>query len=181
MPTCGCVRLPADPEHAQAPGFGLPFNVRSRQRGFKPARRFRRGYYHPVYSKTERHARTEATEPPTTMARKSIFKVVFHNQGKIYELYARHVSHGEIYGFIEVDDIVFGERTAILVDPSEERLKAEFAGVKRTFIPLHAVIRIDQVDKEGVAKVLTPGESGANVTPFPLPMYQPPGGDKSST
>ena len=115
------------------------------------------------------------------MARKSTYKVVFHNQGKIYELYARHVSHGEMYGFVEIADIVFGERTAILVDPAEERLKAEFEGVKRTFVPLHAVIRIDQVEREGVAKIHAAGESGANVTPFPMPGYQPPGGDKSST
>ena len=114
------------------------------------------------------------------MARKSIFRIVFHNQGKIYELYARQVSHGEMYGFVEVAELVFGERTAILVDPGEERLKNEFAGVKRTFVPLHAVVRIDQVDKEGVAKVLN-AEGGAKVTPFPMPAYQPPGGDKSST
>jgi len=115
------------------------------------------------------------------MARKSTYKVVFHNQGKIYELYARHVSHGEMYGFVEIADIIFGERTAILVDPAEERLQAEFAGVKRTFVPLHAVIRIDQVEKEGVAKILNATEGGGNVTPFPMPAYQPPGGDKSST
>ena len=113
------------------------------------------------------------------MARKSIYRIVFHNQGKIYELYARHVSHGEMYGFVEVADLVFGERTAILVDPGEERLKNEFAGVKRTFVPLHAVVRIDQVDKEGVAKVLN--AESANVTPFPMPAYKPPGGDTSST
>ena len=114
------------------------------------------------------------------MARKSIYRIVFHNQGKIYEVYARHVSHGEMYGFVEVADLVFGERTAILVDPAEERLKNEFAGVKRTFVPLHSVIRIDQVDKEGVAKVHS-AEGAANVTPFPMPAYQPPGGDRSPT
>lgn len=112
------------------------------------------------------------------MPRKSIYKIIFHNQGKIYELYARHVSHGEMYGFVEVADLVFGERTAILVDPAEERLKAEFDGVKRTFVPLHAMIRIDQVDKEGVAKVVNATESTTNVTPFPMPAYnKPPGGD----
>ena len=115
------------------------------------------------------------------MARKSIYRIVFHNQGSIYELYARHVSHGEMYGFVEVADLVFGERTALLVDPAEERLKGEFAGVKRTFVPLHAVVRIDQVDKEGTPKVHA-AEASANVTPFPMPGYKPPGGgDQSST
>ena len=109
------------------------------------------------------------------MARKHIYRVVFHNQGKIYELYARHVSHGEMYGFVEVGEIIFGERTAILVDPSEERLKSEFAGVQRTFVPIHAVIRIDEVEKEGANKIHAVSEG--NVAPFPVPVYTP-GGDK---
>ncbi|MEE9266734.1 MAG: DUF1820 family protein, partial [Gammaproteobacteria bacterium] len=81
--------------------------------------------------------------------KKHTYRIVFHNQGKLYELYARHVSHGDMYGFVEVADIIFGERTEMIVDPSEERLKSEFAGVKRTFVPIHAVVRIDEVDKEG--------------------------------
>lgn len=108
--------------------------------------------------------------------RKHIYKVVFHNQGKVYELHAGHVNQGELYGFVEVSDIIFGERSSVLVDPSEERLKAEFAGVKRTYIPMHAVIRMDEVDKEGVNKITS--ADGNNVTPFPsAPVYtQPPRG-----
>lgn len=107
---------------------------------------------------------------------KPIYRVVFHNQGKLYELHARHVSHGEIYGFVEIADIIFGERTAVVVDPSEERLKSEFEGVKRTFVPLHAVVRIDEVAKEGANKIIAAGENSGNVTPFPVPMYTPGGG-----
>ncbi len=114
------------------------------------------------------------------MAKKRIYRVVFHAQGKIYELYARSVSHGEMYGFVEIGDIIFGERTAILVDPSEEKLKGEFAGVKRTFVPIHAVIRIDEVEKEGTAKIVAAGEGAAsNVAPFPVPVYTPGGGGES--
>lgn len=110
------------------------------------------------------------------MSKKAVYRIVFHNQGKLYELHARHVSHGEIYGFVEVADIIFGERTAVVVDPSEERLKSEFEGVKRTFVPLHAVIRIDEVSKEGANKIVAAGEGDSNVTPFPMPMYTPGGG-----
>lgn len=114
------------------------------------------------------------------MARKKVYRVVFHNQGKIYELYARSVSHGEMYGFVEIDEIIFGERSALLVDPSEERLKSEFAGVKRTFVPIHAVIRVDEVEKEGAAKIVSGSEQGAsNVAPFPMPVYTPGGGEKA--
>ena len=114
------------------------------------------------------------------MAKKHTYRIVFHNQGKLYELYARHVSHGEMYGFIEVGDIIFGERTEVIVDPSEERLKSEFSGVKRTFVPIHAVVRIDEVEKEGHNKIHAVGEGGTNVAPFPVPMYTP-GDDKGGS
>ena len=115
------------------------------------------------------------------MARKRVYRIVFHNKGNVYELYARHVSHAEMYGFVEVGEIIFGERTAILVDPSEEKLKGEFEGVKRTFVPIHAVIRIDEVERSGANKVVAAGENSDNVTRFPMPMYTPPGGGPGSS
>ena len=119
------------------------------------------------------------------MSKKRVFRVVFHNQGKVYELHARDVSHAEMYGFVEIADIIFGERSALLVDPSEEKLKSEFAGVSRTFVPVHSVIRVDEVEKEGVNKIVSVGEGGGNVAPFPMPVYPPGGGggggDGSST
>jgi hypothetical protein len=108
------------------------------------------------------------------MATSHIFKVVFVNQGKVYEIYARKVSHGNLFGFIEVEELVFGERTAVVVDPSEERIKAEFEGVKRAYLPLHSVIRIDEVRKQGVSKISA--FEGSNIAQFPIPMYTP--GDK---
>ncbi len=75
------------------------------------------------------------------MAASHIFRIVFANQGKVYEIYARKVSHGSLFGFIEVEELVFGERSSVVVDPGEERIKAEFAGVKRSFLPMHAVDR----------------------------------------
>ena len=114
------------------------------------------------------------------MAKKHTYRIIFHNQGKLYELYARQVSHGDMYGFVEVADIIFGARTEMIVDPSEERLKSEFSGVKRTFVPIHAVVRVDEVDKEGANKIHAVGEGGSNVSPFPVPMYTP-GGDKGGS
>ena len=108
------------------------------------------------------------------MTKKSIFRVVFHSQGNVYELYAREVSQGAMYAFVEVGDIIFGERSKLVVDPSEEKLKSEFSEVKRTYIPLHAIVRIDQVEKEGRAKIRPGGDSqGSNVAPFPIPMKPP--------
>jgi len=107
------------------------------------------------------------------MAKKSIFRVVFHSQGNVYELYAREVSQGAMYAFVEVGDIIFGERSKLVVDPSEEKLKSEFSEVKRTYIPLHAIIRIDEVEKEGAGKITELSSKGDNVTQFPGPIYTP--------
>jgi len=107
------------------------------------------------------------------MAASHIFKVVFVNQGKVYEIYARKVGQGNLFGFIEVEEMVFGERSSVVVDPSEERIKSEFAGVKRTYLPMHSVLRIDEVRKQGVSKISD--YEGSNVAQFPMPVPGPSG------
>ena len=105
------------------------------------------------------------------MSKQQLYKVVFMSQGQVYEIYARHVSHGELFGFVEVEELVFGERTRIVVDPSEEKIKSEFENVRRTYLPMHSIIRIDEVDKEGVSKISK--LEGSNVAQFPMPVYTP--------
>ena len=83
------------------------------------------------------------------MSKKPIYKVIFHNQGKIYEIYARNVHQGAMFGFVEIENLVFGGKNALVVDPTEENLKSEFNHVTRTYIPMHSVIRIDEMDKQG--------------------------------
>ena len=108
------------------------------------------------------------------MSSKPIYKILFLNQGKVYEIYARSVSHGGLFGFIEVEKLVFGTRSTVVVDPSEERIRTEFEGVKRTYLPMHSVIRIDEVDKQGTSKVTA--AEGGNIAQFPMPVYPPQGG-----
>lgn len=95
-----------------------------------------------------------------------IYKVTFLNQGKVYEVFVKQVYQSDLYGFIEIEDYVFNERSQVLVDPSEEKLKNEFSDVRRSFIPIQAVIRIDEVEKTGVSKI----SSGDNVSPFPISL-----------
>ena len=102
------------------------------------------------------------------MAAKKTYRITFHNQGKVYEIYARKVAQGGLLGFVEIEDIVFGEKTTVVVDPSEENLKSEFNGVKRTYIPMHAVVRIDEVEKTGQSKITEALGRGEKVTPFPV-------------
>ncbi len=111
------------------------------------------------------------------MTDNQIYKVIFYNQNKIYEIFARDIYQSEMYGFIEAEEFLFGEKTQMIVDPSEEKLKNEFSGVKRSFIPMHAVIRIDEVEKEGVGKISEMTSSG-NVAAFPAAGFNPPGKTK---
>ena len=83
------------------------------------------------------------------MSSQHIYRIVFYNQGSVYEIYAHKVEQSSMYAFIEVEDIIFGERSKLLIDPSEEKLKSEFSGVKRTHIPIQAVMRIDEVEQAG--------------------------------
>ena len=98
-----------------------------------------------------------------------IYKVIFLNQNKVFELYAKAIYQSEMYGFIEVEDYIFGEHTQMIVDPAEEKLKTEFQGVSRSYIPMHAIVRIDEVEKEGIGKIHEAGSGVGNVAAFPMP------------
>lgn len=106
------------------------------------------------------------------MSRVPTYKVVFYNQNQVFEVYARAIYQSEMYGFIEVEEFVFGEKAQLVVDPGEEKLKTEFAGVKRSYIPLHSIVRIDEVEKEGPAKVIDV-KGGDKVMPFPVQNIAP--------
>ena len=89
------------------------------------------------------------------MVEQLLYKITFINQGKVYELYAKNIDQAEIYGFVMIEDITFGESSGVVIDPTEERLRNEFRDVRRSYIPVHAVIRIDQVKKQGSAKIIS--------------------------
>ena len=97
------------------------------------------------------------------MSTKKTYKVIFYNHEEVYEIFAAHVYPSEMYGFVEVEQLLFGEKSQLLVDPGEEKLKTEFSGVKRTYIPMNAIVRIDEVEQSGTAKV----KAAAAVAQFP--------------
>ena len=98
-------------------------------------------------------------------SKKTTFRIQFHNNNKIYELYAHEVSQSQMAGFIEIGEIIFGEHSKVLIDPAEEKLKNEFANVKHTYIPHFAVIRIDEVEQGGKNRILD--NDGASISQFP--------------
>ncbi len=99
-----------------------------------------------------------------------IYRVQFVSNGERYELYVRHLTQASLFGFIEIGEFVWDSHTGVVVDPSHEKLKTEFADVTSTYVPMHNVLRIDTVKKQGSAKISTLSDK---VTAFPNPIYTP--------
>ena len=102
-----------------------------------------------------------------------MYKVVFQASGQVVELYARQVAQGGLFGFVEVEELVFGARSELVVDPSEEGLRNEYGNARRLFLPLHAILRIEEVEREGTARVRPAQEASGVLTPFPVPVWTP--------
>lgn len=108
------------------------------------------------------------------MSDEPYYKVIFQNKDQVYEVYATGVYQSDLYGFIEVEEFLFGERSNVLVDPGEEKLKNEFSGVSRSYLPIQSIIRIDEVEREGVAKITDSASGSDKVAHLPLPASRKP-------
>ena len=106
------------------------------------------------------------------MESKKLYKVSFINQDKVYEIFAKQVYESDLYGFVVIEELVFGSQSDIVIDPSEEKLQIEFESVQRTFVPIHSIIRIDEVEKQGICKIRNV-ENSNNVTAFPSKKNKP--------
>jgi hypothetical protein len=100
---------------------------------------------------------------------KPLFKITFHNHGKIYELYARRVAASDIWGFTEVRELVFDVKGGVVVDPTEERLRDEFGDTRVLHLPMQGIVRIEEVEKKGQPAIRDADSGEKIVTPFPLP------------
>lgn len=100
---------------------------------------------------------------------KTLYKITFHNHGKIYELYAERVTSGSLWGFIEVAGLAFDVHEGLVVDPTEERLRDEFGGTKVLHLPMQSIVRIEEVEKKGQSAIRDAASGETVVTPFPLP------------
>ena len=63
------------------------------------------------------------------MANEPFYKVIFQNQKEIYEIYARSIYQSDMWGFIEVEEFVFGERTQLVVKFPIRDAEGEIAGI----------------------------------------------------
>jgi len=72
-------------------------------------------------------------EPP-------IYRIVFTQQEDVQEIYAQFISEETLVGFIEAETLLEMDQTRKVVNPKE---------VKRCYIPLHNIIRIDEISLPG--------------------------------
>ena len=99
------------------------------------------------------------------MTKKTTYKIIFMQLGEIYEVFAKQIYQSDMYGFIEVEEYIFNQNKQLVVDPSSEKLEKEFKNVQRSYIPITAVIRVDEVIESGEAKIK---QNKSQVSPFPM-------------
>lgn len=96
-----------------------------------------------------------------------LYRVAFLNHGKVYELFCSGVNTSHLLGFLEVTGLEFDNKDSLVVDPTEEKMRDEFESVEVLHLPMHSVLRVEQVKKKGQA-VIRDRESGEKVMPFPV-------------
>lgn len=96
-----------------------------------------------------------------------MYRISFLKHGKVYEMFCKDVNNSNLWGFVELSGLVFGEKGSVVVDPTEEKMRDEFEGVETLFLPMHSVLSIEKVKQRGQA-VIRDRKSGEKVTPFPL-------------
>ena len=101
------------------------------------------------------------------MADKRLYKIIFLNGGKVYELYSEGVTTSGLWGFVEVSDLVFDSVEGLVVDPTEEKMRQEFEHAKVLHLPIQSVLRVEEVEKRGQC-LIRDSKSGEKVTPFPV-------------
>src|SRR3546814_19894406 len=99
---------------------------------------------------------------------KPLYKIVFHNHGKVYELYARRVAASAIWGFTAVGELVFDVHDGVVVDPTEERLRAAFGTTRALHLPMQSIVRVEEVETTGQSAIRAADSRRQVVTPLHL-------------
>jgi hypothetical protein len=82
---------------------------------------------------------------------------------------ARHVGSGALWGFTEVGELVFDVHDGVVIDPTEERLRDEFGNTRVLHLPMHSIVRVEEVERKGQSAIRDATTGEKVVTPFPLP------------
>ena len=103
---------------------------------------------------------------------KTYYKVTFSYQNEVYQVCARNVTSSDLYGLIEIGDFIFPS-SSVIFQPGEERLRKEFEGIRRTLVPYHAVLRIDEVEESREREIrIVPLEAARKLAELPAASKQ---------
>ena len=105
-----------------------------------------------------------------TKQEKTYYKVSFTRDNELYQICARNVGTSDWWGLIELSGFIFPENK-LVYNPGEERIKREFSEIRRTWIPYHAIVRVDEVLDTAESEVkIVPLESFRRPPSPPLPI-----------
>jgi hypothetical protein len=68
---------------------------------------------------------------------------------------------------------VFDVNEGLVVDPTEERLRDEFANTRVLHLPMQSIVRIEEVDRKGQTAIRDAATGEKVVMPFPMPAKPP--------
>ena len=74
-----------------------------------------------------------------------IYRVYFQTEDRNYSLLTRSVRESELFGFIEISEIIFEDVNRLIISPEDEALRKEFAKVESISIPHQYLRRIDRL------------------------------------
>ncbi|PZO63361.1 MAG: DUF1820 domain-containing protein [Pseudoxanthomonas suwonensis] len=98
-----------------------------------------------------------------------LYKVTFLQLGQVYTLYAGQVGASDLWGFVRIAELVFDVRDGLVVDPTEERLRDEFADTGVLHVPMQHISSVQEVQRKGKSAIRDAADGSTVVTPFPLP------------
>ncbi|MBQ3034362.1 MAG: DUF1820 family protein [Deferribacterales bacterium] len=89
-------------------------------------------------------------------ANKSIFRIVFlDEENKPLTLHAEEMYPSSMLGFIEAEKLIFPEPSDIIITPDDDKIKNLFKDVKRVYIPMGQVIRVDELTTDKKTPVIS--------------------------
>ena len=74
-----------------------------------------------------------------------LYKVVYSYQNKVQEIMVKQIYTSDLYGFIEIEEFMPDYNKTLIVDPKREKINQEFAQVRRSYIPIQHILRIDEI------------------------------------
>lgn len=80
-----------------------------------------------------------------------VYRTVFTHLDQVYTVYSQGISEETLVGFIELDSIIEVKQEVVLSTESHETHQLflqQLASIKRTYVPMHAVVRIDEMTRK---------------------------------